>query len=411
MSVIHLGILTQYYPPEIGAPQSRLSDLARRLVERGHKVVVVTAMPNYPLGRRYNGYGGLGCREELEGAVVWRSYIYPTKSVATLQRLFHYFTFVLSSLLVGVTRLRRLDYLMTESPPLFLGLTGFLLARLKRARWIFNVSDLWPETAVRLGVVREGWALSAARRLESFCYRKAWVVTGQSREILEDIERRFPRVRTYHLSNGVDTSLFRPERRSAAARARLLESAAGDQVACVAVYAGLHGTAQGLDQILAAVARLDGRGPLTVFIGDGPEREALIRRKEELRLDRVRFLDPLPREEIPALLASADIALVPLKVPLPGAVPSKVYEAMASGVPVLLVANGEAADIVRSAGAGLVVAPGDIDGLADGLRRLANNVSERRTMGEAGRRAAVAQFDRRQIAARFLRYLEENTAC
>ena len=245
-----------------------------------------------------------------------------------------------------------------------------------------------------------------ARRLEAFCYRRAWLVSGQSREILDDIRRRFPGVRTYHLSNGVDATVFRPERVSREARQRLVGDAAGGE--CVAVYAGLHGMAQGLDQVLAALARLNGAGPLAVFIGDGPERESLLRRAAKLGLRRVRFLEAVPREDVPALLASADIAVVPLKIRLPGAVPSKIYEAMASGVPVLLVADGEAADIVRKAGAGLVVEPGDVAGLADAFARLAGDPEERRQMGRAGRDSALSRFDRSAITEGFLLQLEEN---
>ena len=259
---------------------------------------------------------------------------------------------------------------------------------------------------MRLGVVREGWALSLARALEAFCYRKAWLVTGQSREILQDIQRRLPQVRTYHLSNGVDATVFRPERASREARERLVGDSPGGE--CVAVYAGLHGMAQGLDQVLEALARLNGAGPLAVFIGDGPERESLLRRAAKIGLRRVRFLKVVPREDIPALLASADIAVVPLRIRLPGAVPSKIYEAMASGIPVLLVADGEAADIVREAGAGVVVEPGNVADLADAFVRLAGNPEERREMGRAGRDSALSRFDRSAITAGFLRQLEEN---
>jgi colanic acid biosynthesis glycosyl transferase WcaI len=403
---MRFGILTQYYPPEMGAPQARLSDLARRLREHGHEVTVLTAMPNYPSGRVQKGYRTLFCREELDGVQVLRAGILPTKSVALVPRLTSYFSFVASSLLIGALALPRVDFLLTESPPLFLGITGFLLARWKRAKWIFNVSDLWPESAVRLGVVGEGLGLRVARRLEAFCYRRAWLVSGQSREILDDIQRRFPGVPTYHLSNGVDTTVFQPGRASPEARQRLIGDAEAGE--CVAVYAGLHGVAQGLDQILEALARADRKGPLTVFVGDGPERDRLVRRGAELRLHSVRFLEPVPREDVPGLLASADIAIVPLKIRLPGAVPSKIYEAMASRVAVLLVAEGEAADIVRQAGAGVVVKPGDVAGLADALVRLAGDPNRRREMGSAGRASALASFDRSAITESFLRRLEDS---
>ncbi len=267
---MRIGILTQYYPPEMGAPQARLSHLAGQLVRRGHEVVVLTAMPNYPRGRVFPGYGGLWRREERDGVKVLRCGLYPTVNVRMAPRLASYFSFVLSSLLVGAFGLPKLDYLLTESPPLFLGISGYLLARRTGARWIFNVSDLWPESAVALGAVSEGPGLRASRRLEAFCYRKAWLVTGQSREILKNIQDRFPSVPVYHLSNGVDTDLFRPERRSPGARARL-SNGRGAPNGCVAMYAGLHGIAQGLDQILEAASKLADLPSLEIaLVGDGP---------------------------------------------------------------------------------------------------------------------------------------------
>jgi glycosyltransferase involved in cell wall biosynthesis len=403
---VHLAILTQYYPPEIGAPQARLSELARRFVERGHQVTVLTAMPNYPRGQIYSGYGGLFRRERNQGVEVIRTYVYPTKSVARVRRLANYFSFVLSSAVAGAAVLRGVDYLLTESPPLFLGMSGYLLSRFKRARWIFNVSDLWPESAVRLGIIGEGPALRASWGLEAFCYKQAWLVSGQSREILQDINARFPRSKTYHLSNGVDTTVFRPDRRAPALRAHL---ANGHD--CVAIYAGLHGLAQGLDQVLAAAARLrDVRELGIVLVGDGPEKERLEAQAREQALANVRFLPPLPREQMADAMASADIALVPLKEYLPGAVPSKLYEGMGAGLPVVLVAQGEASHLVAEAEAGVVVAPGDIEGLARTLRELTRDPGRRRALGERGRQAAVERFDRRAIADAFIDRLEQELA-
>jgi glycosyltransferase involved in cell wall biosynthesis len=200
---------------------------------------------------------------------VTRTWIYPTKKLGLFPRLFNYFSFVFSSLLLGLWGLGKVDVVLTESPPLFLGISGYLLSRIKKAKWIFNVSDLWPESAVRLGVLNEGLALKLAKWLEGFCYRKAWLVTGQSKSILADIERRFPDVATYHLSNGVDTELFGPENFQQAIRKKL--SPDGD---LIFFYGGLHGLAQGLDQILRAAQEAP-EGVRFVLMGDGPEKEAL----------------------------------------------------------------------------------------------------------------------------------------
>ncbi|HET6384473.1 MAG TPA: glycosyltransferase family 4 protein [Armatimonadota bacterium] len=399
---MRLGILTQYYPPEMGAPQARLSEIAARFVRKGHEVVVLTAMPNYPTGRIFSGYGGFYRRETMDGVKVIRSFIYPTKQVGLLPRLANYFSFVLSSLLVGAAVLPPLDFLLTESPPLFLGMSGYLLSRAKRARWIFNVSDLWPESAVRLGIIGEGWPLRIACALERFCYQHAWLVTCQSHEILANIRERFPGVRAHRLSNGVDTSFFTPEKRSDVRRREL-----ADEAPCVAIYTGLHGVAQGLEQVLQAAALLRDRNDIEiVLVGDGPTKEALRIQAKSLGLTAIRFLPPCARDTMPETVASADIAIVPLKGAIPGAVPSKLYEAMSAGRPVVLAAEGEPAGIVRDTGCGIVVAPGDTAALAGAILRLADDPQERARMGARGREAARARFDRQAIVNEFMELLE-----
>ncbi len=399
-----IAILTQYYPPEIGAPQARLSELAVRFAERGHEVSVLTAMPNYPGGRIHPGYSGLWRRESNGRIKVIRTAIYPTKRLG-VRRLACYFSFVVSSLLCGSFLLPRVDVLISESPPLFIGIAAYLLSRIKRARWVFNVSDLWPESAVRLGAVSQGWSLRLAYALEAFCYRKSWLVTGQSSEIMADIQSRFPGCATWRISNGVTPELFTPEARTPEARQLLGEGET------IALYAGLHGFAQGLDQVLEAAALLrDLHGLRIVFLGDGPEKTRLMQAAKQRSLTNVSFLAPVPRADVPALLASADIVLAPLKSYLPGAVPSKIYEAMAVGLPVVLTGEGEAAEIVRRTHSGLVTKPGDGAQLASAIRELASNESLRRELGESGRRAALSDFNRRNILARFIDHLERNIA-
>jgi len=404
---MRFAILTQYYPPEVGAPQARLSDLARKLKERGHEVFVLTGMPSYPTGRIFEGYRVAFRQEELDGVTVLRSPLYPTQSPRMVRRLLNYFSFVLSSLVVGLFKLPRLDYLVTESPPLFLGISGYILSLVKGARWIFNVSDLWPETLVRLGTIKKGLALRLAFGLEAFCYRKAWLVSTQTLGMQADIAHRFPSVRTYHLSNGVDLSRFSPECRSTSMRAKLEGRESDGTSYCVAIYAGLHGLLQGLDQLLEAAAAVqDQTALLFVFVGDGPVKQALIEQSRALNLRNVRFLEVTPRSQMPELLASADIALVPLKLALPGAAPSKMYEAMGAGLPIVLVADGDAAHIVDEAKAGIVVSYGDISALARALKELASDPAKRQTLGRAGRQAALERFDRRAITAAFAEYLE-----
>jgi colanic acid biosynthesis glycosyl transferase WcaI len=401
---MHLAVLSQYYPPETGAPQRRLSNLARHFVESGHSVTVLTAMPNYPQGRIFPGYGGLYRKSKQDGIDVIRTFIYPTNSPRIISRLSNYFSFVLSSAVLGGFALGTADYLLVESPPLFLGMSAYWLSRLKSTRLIFNVSDLWPESAVQLGVIGRsslGFRISAA--LERFCYRKAWLVTGQSKSILRDITGRFPKVRTFHLSNGADTGLFQPESKSQGSA--MLRKKEG---AFVAAYVGLHGLAQGLDQILAAAEMPATAGIRLVFVGEGPCKRDLQSRAAQQGLKNVEFIDSQPAGNIPSLLADVDVLLVTLKSHIPGAVPSKLYEAMAMAKPVVLVGAGEAADIVRESDAGIVVEPGDIAGLAAALQLLRSRPDLCRRLGENGRRAVLNRYDRAQIARSFIEFLEND---
>ncbi|MBA2609547.1 MAG: glycosyltransferase family 4 protein [Actinobacteria bacterium] len=401
---MRIALHTQYFAPEPGAPSARLKSLASTAMARGHDVCVLTGMPSYPQGVIQPGYGGTWKRDEVDGVPVFRSYVYPSNSLRTLPRVASYSAFAASSAIAGLA-LPPIDLLITESPPLTTGPAGYFVAKAKRAKWIFNVSDLWPKSAVELGVLTGRRAIQAAERLEAFCYRSAWMVSGQSESILADIHHRFPAARTVALLNGVDTQLFGPHLRDEHLKSTELGGG------FVALYAGLHGLAQGLRQLLDAAALLrDLPEVRIVLIGDGPEKEALIADALARGLHNVRFLPGRPPVEVPALLASADVALVPLRGAITGAVPSKVYEAFASGLPVVLAADGEAAEIVESSGAGLVVSPDAPNEIASAIRSLYESPERRAAMAKAGRVAATSRFDRVASANRFLEVVEHEWA-
>jgi glycosyltransferase involved in cell wall biosynthesis len=402
---MRLAILTQYYPPEIGAPQTRLSELARHLSACGHNVTVLTAMPNYPRGKIYAGYGGIIRMERHAGIRVIRTCVYPTQSANIIPRMLSYLSFVVSAAFLGSFALNRQDFLMVESPPLFLGIAGLWLRWCKGSKLIFNVSDLWPDSAVELGIVaKDGLATRMAYWLERICYRSAWLITGQSKSTVGNIRQRFPGRPVYHLSNGVDTEAFSPCHKTASARASL-----GTDEQFIAVYAGLHGHAQGLNQVLEAAGVLlsDSRFRF-VLIGDGPEKDRLQKLAYEMGLANVRFIEPLPHHEIPKILAASNAILVPLVGQLTGAVPSKIYEGMASGRPLIVISGEEPADMVEEFGVGLSVRPNDIHGLVRALRQLSEDVQLSKTLGENGRNTALQHFRRKDILERFEWFLKAN---
>jgi len=381
----------------MGAPQARLSDLARRLKDLGHEIQILTAFPNYPTGRVFDGYPRFYIREEKDGICIHRSSILPSNNHSFFHRLVTYLSFSMSSLFVGLFKISKVDIVFTESPPLFLAASGWFLAKLKKARWVLNVSDLWPDSAKYIGMLSDRSLIyRILEGMAHFLYRRAWLVTGQSREIVAEIERQVPSVKSYHLSNGVDLAAFHPQKRSEGIRHRFLKDG---EIGFV--YAGLHGFFQRLDQILLAAEKLKDEPVRFILVGDGPEKKRLLEMSQALGLRNVTFLPSIPHEEIPSLLASMDVAAISLKSSILGAVPSKIYEAMASGIPVLLVANGEARDIVTQAGAGVAVAPGDAERLAAVVREMSSNPEWRRKMGQAGRIAVERLYDRAKIAERF----------
>lgn len=393
-----LLILSQYFPPEMGAPQVRLSELGERLVDRGWQVEVLTALPNYPTGKIFAGYPRWRPVVETVGRLrTVRVPLWPSKT-GFAKRLVSYFTFAGAAGLFGPGRCARPDLLWVESPPLFIGYAARYLSWRWRCPYALNVSDLWPESAIRMGIVREGFLTRRAQALERALYRHAAGVTGQSREIVEAVARTSPGTPTALITNGVDPARFGPEHADAEARA-LLGLDRGNAAGPVFLYAGLLGWAQGLDQILDLAAALPPEVPgRFVLVGDGPDRERLEGRLAAESIERVKILPAQPRERVPALLGAADAAVITLGMAIPGAVPSKIYEAMASGLPTLLVAGGEPARRVEDAGAGLAVAPGDTTALRDAYTRLATDPELRRDLGTAARRAAELTYNRDVIA-------------
>lgn len=398
-----LCILTQYFPPEMGAPQARLSELGERLIDLGWEVEALTALPNYPTGRVFDGYDPRRTTVENVGRIrTVRVPLYTVKG-GFAKRLRSYFSFVRSASHHGPRLCTRPDLLFVESPPLFIAYAARRLSRRWRCPYVANISDLWPESAVRMGVVKPGILTWAATRLERSFYERAVGVTGQSQEIIDGVMRLAPQTPTAIITNGVEASRFGPDNATPEAR-RLL----GEEPGPIFIFAGLLGLAQGLDQVLNLAKRLPDDCPgRFVLVGDGPDRERLTARIRAEGIRRIRTVPAQPRAVIPALLGCADAALISLGMSIPGAVPSKIYEAMASRLPILLVADGEAARRVTEAGAGLVSAPNDDAALQSNFVQLANDAELRLRLGAAGRRAAETVYDRSSIASALHRFLGE----
>lgn len=398
-----LLILTQYFPPEVGAPQNRLFELAVRLRKLGVDITVLTAMPNYPQMEIYEGYKDKTyVYEEMEGLKVHRSSIYVSKSKSIINRLRNYFSFVISSAKVGNAKLENFDFLLCESPPLFLGYSALRLARQKKAKLIFNVSDLWPESAEKLGVVNNKFLLKLAYNLEEKLYKRSCLVTGQTQGICHNINERFPAVKTYWLPNGVDLSYYNP---SMVESGNWREKNNFSKEDVVLLYAGIIGIAQGLEVILSAAKNFTDKPNIKfVFIGSGPEKDKLLQLKAEQNLTNVFFLDAISKKEMPSVLRSVNAAIIPLrKLDLfLGAIPSKIFENLAMEVPVLLGVNGEARQLFIDKGnAGLYFEPENSEALTAAILKLIDDKEMAMQLGRNGRHFVNEYFNRENIAQNF----------
>ena len=403
-------ILTQYYPPEIGAPQNRLHELAVRLQANGVQIEVLTALPNYPKMEVQEAYRKRQNREEnIDGIPVHRAWIYVSQSKGILARLVNYFSFVWTAYWRG-RKLKSFDYLMVESPPLFLGFTAMALSKKLKAKLIFNVSDLWPESAEKLGIVQNQLFLKLAYQLEAKCYERAYLITGQTQGIVADISKRFPTKEVYWLPNGVNIDFYNPSHIDEGDFRKNHGFSTSD---ILFFYGGILGHAQGLEVILHA-ANLLRDLPNVQFIlqGSGPEKEKLQNLKSSLKLANIHFLEPVSKQEMPAVLKAIDVALVPLKkLPLfEGAIPSKVFEALAMEVPLLLGVDGEARrHFIDNVAAGWFFEPENETALARCVRNLAVNPAEIQIAGKNGRQYVSSNFNRDQIAASLYQRLTKNS--
>ncbi|MBI2259084.1 MAG: glycosyltransferase family 4 protein [Flavobacteriia bacterium] len=401
--------LTQYYPPEIGAPQNRLHELAIRLQKAGINVEVLTAMPNYPKMEIYAAYKNSKIKEEIiDGIIVHRSSIYVSKSKSILPRLLNYFSFVISSYWRGKNLKKSFDYLLVESPPLFLAYSAMALSRKLKTKLIFNVSDLWPESAEKLGIVKNKFLLNIAYRLEKKAYLRSHFITGQTNGIVENIRKRFPEKKVYWLPNGVDLSFYNPE--------KILDSSFRqenhfEENDLLFFYGGIIGHAQGLEIVLNAAQKISIPNVKLILQGSGPEKERLLALKNKLTLNNVFFLEPKSKSEMPFVLKAIDVAVVPLKKLdiFQGAIPSKIFESCAMEKPLLLGVEGEAKQhFIDNATAGIFYEPENVDSFVQAVELFYNKQSELKIMGKNARSYVSTYFDRNKIAEDFIHFLNSN---
>ena len=395
----HILFISPYYPPENGAAPACVGETCTRLVKLGHQVTVLTTLPNYPTGIVLPEYRGRLLQEEMRDGVrvvrVW-SWVSPNKSF--LHRMKWYLSFAFLAPLFGGKTVGHPDIIIVQSPPLFDAITVRILARWKRCPFIFMVSDLWPEQAIQLGVLRNRLLIRLSEWLEWSTYQRAdlvWVVTEWIRDRI--IQRGLAPERILLLTNGVDTTTFHP-RPQAQARAEL-----GWDERFTVLYVGTHGVTHGLMTIIDAAEQIRDRDDIHfVLVGEGSDKADLVAQAQKRGLTNVTFMDVVAHSLVPTLLAAGDVCLAHVrKAPVTeGILPIKMYEAMACARPIVLAVDGEARRIAeQEAGAAIYVEPENASALASAILELYEHPDLASILGSNGRVYVEVRFDYDRLTA------------
>ncbi len=403
--------LTDNFPPEVNAPASRTFEHCREWVQAGHQVTVITGAPNFPKGKLFPGYRNrLWQRETMEGIQVVRVWTYITANAGFAKRTLDYLSFMVTGFLAGLFQ-RRPDVIVGTSPQFFTNCAAWLLSVFRRRPFVFELRDLWPESIKTVGAMQDSVALRLLERLELFLYRRAAVVVAVTESFRRNLVSRGidPRKIAVVL-NGVDLSRFQPLARDPELAERL-----GLAGKFVPGYIGTHGMAHALETILDAAARIktlpEGANVRFVLLGDGARKQALQEIAASRGLDNVLFLDTVPKADVPRYWSLLDVSIIHLRKAdnFTQVIPSKLFECMGMGIPVLHGVAGESAEIVEREGVGLVFEPENAGALCEGLLRLMRDHALYERL-KARCLAAAPHYDRTARAREMLAILERVAA-
>lgn len=398
---MHILFLSHYFPPEVNAPATRTYEHCRRWVEMGHQVTVLSCVPHHPMGKAYPGYRNkLVHVEYKDGIKVIRLLTYITANEGFLKRTINYVFYMVMATLAAPF-LSRPDVVVSTSPQFFNGLAGYLVSRLRRRPWLLEIRDLWPESILAVGAIRNPRIIRILEWLERFAYRKADHIVAVTEAFKRHIVASgVPESKVSVIRNGVDLNFFDDRLAPDQSYAREL----GVEGRFVAAYVGTHGMAHGLDTLLDAARLLRHREDIVLLTaGDGAEREHLQRRVFDEQLHNVKMLGQLPKEAMPRLWSITGASLVLLKKLdlFLTVIPSKIFESMAMRRPIVLAVRGESQEIVEAAESGVCIEPENAEALAAVIEQLADDPERCAELGRNGHRCVEDEFDRRVLAERF----------
>jgi glycosyltransferase involved in cell wall biosynthesis len=407
VTTVHVLFLTDNFPPEVNAPASRTFEHCREWVKAGHRVTVITCAPNFPKGKVFDGYRNkLGQRETMEGIEVVRVWSYITANEGFVRRILDYQSYMVSAIIASLF-VRKVDVIVGTSPQFFTACAAYVASRLKFRPYIFELRDLWPETIKAVGAMKNARAIELLEKLELFLYRKSAKVISVTKSFKKNlISRGIDGSKIEIVTNGVDISQFTPRPKDEALTRQL-----GLEGKFVAGYIGTHGLCHGLETLVTAAERLRGTGIVFLFLGDGARKQFLRDMAAEKKLDNVVFIDSVPKAEVPRYWSILDVSVIHLQKAelFTTVIPSKLFESMGMGLPVLHGVEGESADIVRDEHAGIPFEPENVDELVAALRRLKDNPAE---LGQfkASCLKGAQNYDRTNLALKMMRILESVAA-
>jgi glycosyltransferase involved in cell wall biosynthesis len=396
---MHILIIHQAFAALNEPGGTRHYELARYLSQRGQQVTIITSRVSYLTGK---AEAPPNPTVPDQGITIQHAYTYTALHKSFVHRIFSFFSFMVSSFFIGL-RVKDIDLVWGTSPPIFQSITAWLLARLRRKPFLFEVRDLWPAFAIEVGVLRNPLLIRLSEWLERFLYRHADQVVVNSPGFIEHV-RRGGAAHITLVPNGADPRMFDPQ-----ADGALFRHTHGLEGKTIALYAGAHGLSNDLGVVLKAASLLRDRPEIAiVLLGDGKDKPALQAQAAVMKLENVFFIPPLPKANIGLALAASDACIAILKpIPLYATVfPNKVFDYMAAGRPVLLAIDGVIRQVIEEAQAGLFIQPGNPQALADAIRWIADHPEEARTMGLQGRAKIEMEFDRDQLAQKMAGVIE-----
>ena len=404
---MNIGIYSHYFTPEIGAPSARVYDLSQQWVLMKHQVQVVTCFPNHPIGELYEGYArGHYMLEKLSDLNVHRHWTYITPNKGFFRKTLGHFSFLPSAMIFSHRHVGMLDITIGTSPTFFAAMAAAWTARQQKIPFIMEVRDLWPAIFVELGVLQNPLLIGWLERWELALYKRAARVVTVTEAFKKNlVERGVPEKKIITIHNGADVNFWEPTDPP-----RILRKKLGLEECFVVLYIGAHGISHALSSILKCADRLKNRPDVRfLFVGEGAEKENLIRESQKCRLNNVQLLDPVDRETVKEFYALSNVCLVPLRdIPLFDTfIPSKMFEIMSMARPIIGSIRGEAADILTQSHGGFAVEPEDDKSIAQKIIWFYEHPEEAKAMGQNGRQFVVNNYSRRSLAGLYLNVMKE----